>query len=220
MAICPGELVSVKMERWERVEYGQLDEYIRPPDIRIDLPRFNGEIKRMLRPALRIAWLLVLPSLAMAQDPSPDKGLPFIKHYTPKEYGAHSQNWAVVTDPRGVLYAGNTQGGLGIRRRIMETHTRFQRFNRAIARLGQSWPDVRGGPGRNGVSCSRFHRKSSVSFTSIQSERSGPNLHRCVDNRFHSGGCFLRFLHAHVPVGRPTDARVEIQDTISTSQLG
>jgi len=37
-------------------------------------------------------------------------GIPVIKNYTPKEYGAHNQNWAIVQDKRGVMYFGNTDG--------------------------------------------------------------------------------------------------------------
>jgi signal transduction histidine kinase/ligand-binding sensor domain-containing protein len=35
----------------------------------------------------------------------------FIRNYSPKEYGAHPQNWAIVQDQRGVMYFGN---GLGV----------------------------------------------------------------------------------------------------------
>ncbi len=37
-------------------------------------------------------------------------GIPVIKNYTPKEYGAHNQNWAIVQDKRGIMYFGNTDG--------------------------------------------------------------------------------------------------------------
>ncbi|NOY05168.1 MAG: response regulator [Chlorobi bacterium] len=33
-----------------------------------------------------------------------------MRNYTPLQYGAHSQNWAIVQDRRGVMYFGNTSG--------------------------------------------------------------------------------------------------------------
>ncbi|OIN57505.1 hybrid sensor histidine kinase/response regulator [Arsenicibacter rosenii] len=40
------------------------------------------------------------------------KGLPFIQHYAPKNYGAHPENRAICQDSRGVLYIGNQHGVL------------------------------------------------------------------------------------------------------------
>ena len=37
-------------------------------------------------------------------------GIPVIKNYTPKEYQAHSQNWAIVQDKKGIMYFGNSNG--------------------------------------------------------------------------------------------------------------
>ena len=39
-------------------------------------------------------------------------GLPFITHYTPKDYNADNTNWCITQDTRGVMYIGNTQGVL------------------------------------------------------------------------------------------------------------
>ena len=39
-------------------------------------------------------------------------GLPFITHYTPKDYDADNTNWCITQDSRGVMYIGNTQGVL------------------------------------------------------------------------------------------------------------
>ncbi|ELR70490.1 hypothetical protein C900_03649 [Fulvivirga imtechensis AK7] len=39
-------------------------------------------------------------------------GLPFIKNFTPKEYNANTQNWAIIQDERGVMYFGNNKGVL------------------------------------------------------------------------------------------------------------
>ncbi|MGH7601281.1 MAG: hypothetical protein ACREOI_33400, partial [bacterium] len=40
-----------------------------------------------------------------------ETGLPFIRNYGPKEYGAHAQNWTILQDERGVMYFGN---GIGV----------------------------------------------------------------------------------------------------------
>jgi signal transduction histidine kinase/ligand-binding sensor domain-containing protein len=37
-------------------------------------------------------------------------GRPFIRNYTPKEFGAAPSNWAIVQDERGIMYFGNEQG--------------------------------------------------------------------------------------------------------------
>ena len=37
-------------------------------------------------------------------------GSPFIRNYTPAEYNAETQNWAIVQDKRGVMYFGNNIG--------------------------------------------------------------------------------------------------------------
>ncbi len=40
-------------------------------------------------------------------------GIPFVKNYTDKDFvGSSQQNWAVVSDNRGVLYFGNNYGVL------------------------------------------------------------------------------------------------------------
>ncbi len=55
------------------------------------------------------------PALNFAQSASTnlnEQGRPFIRNYTPKEYGALPQNWAVIQDLRGVMYFGNWNGVL------------------------------------------------------------------------------------------------------------
>ncbi|MGH7602060.1 MAG: hypothetical protein ACREOI_37325, partial [bacterium] len=60
---------------------------------------------------------LYLPTMIAAQSPSStpsapnETGLPFIRNYGPKEYGAHAQNWTILQDERGVMYFGN---GIGV----------------------------------------------------------------------------------------------------------
>lgn len=41
-----------------------------------------------------------------------DQGNPFLKQFSPLEYGAQSQIWAIVQDQRGVMYFGNGEGVL------------------------------------------------------------------------------------------------------------
>jgi K+-sensing histidine kinase KdpD/CheY-like chemotaxis protein len=47
---------------------------------------------------------------ALGSTPN-EPGLPFIRNYSPKEYGAHAQNWTIAQDERGVMYFGN---GIGV----------------------------------------------------------------------------------------------------------
>ncbi|MDW7693289.1 triple tyrosine motif-containing protein [Flammeovirgaceae bacterium SG7u.111] len=37
-------------------------------------------------------------------------GIPFIKHFTKKEYKAGNQNWSITQDDRGFIYVGNSNG--------------------------------------------------------------------------------------------------------------
>ena len=39
-----------------------------------------------------------------------EAGLPFLKYYSPQEYGGHQQVWSFAQDDRGVLYAGHSTG--------------------------------------------------------------------------------------------------------------
>lgn len=56
-----------------------------------------------------------------------EQGIPLVQNYAPKEYGAESQNWAVVQDLRGLIYVGNNLGVLeydGSRWRLIQTPRR------------------------------------------------------------------------------------------------
>ncbi len=71
---------------------------------------------------LKYFFLLFLPFFGFAE--SETAGTPFIKNYSPKEYGASSQNWAIVQDDRGIMYFGNSNGILeydGIAWRLIKT---------------------------------------------------------------------------------------------------
>src|SRR5690606_33143710 len=71
-------------------------------------------MNRVLRYGLAIAW--TIPMLAAAQPGEfqlRDKGLPYyMRHFPAHEYKAHPQNWSIVQDARGVIYAGNYDGVL------------------------------------------------------------------------------------------------------------
>jgi len=79
---------------------------------------------------VRLLLGLLLASAAMASAQTATRaeaGLPFLRNYTPRDYGAHGQNWAVVQDPRGIIYAGNNDGVLefdGERWRLIRTEKR------------------------------------------------------------------------------------------------
>ncbi len=83
-----------------------------------------------LRWMVRLLLGLLLASAAMASAQTATRaeaGLPFLRNYTPRDYGAHGQNWAVVQDPRGIIYAGNNDGVLefdGERWRLIRTEKR------------------------------------------------------------------------------------------------
>ena len=63
----------------------------------------------------RLLLFAILTPLLCAGAPAPgerEAGLPYLRNYSPKEYGAQEQNWAVTQDPRGVIYIGNNDGVL------------------------------------------------------------------------------------------------------------
>ena len=64
----------------------------------------------------RLVLLAVLPLALCAETSSKpgerEAGLPFLRNYSPQEYSAQSQNWAVTQDQRGVIYVGNNDGVL------------------------------------------------------------------------------------------------------------
>src|SRR6056297_1957642 len=63
-------------------------------------------------PNIKKIWLLVTFVLLTLSVFSQDerKGLPFIKNFTPQDYGEHIQNWSVLQDERGIIYIGNVNG--------------------------------------------------------------------------------------------------------------
>lgn len=57
-------------------------------------------------------YILFLGFLGLQISKAQEQGKPFIKNYPSNLYLASIQNWAVVQDPRGVLYFGNDNGVL------------------------------------------------------------------------------------------------------------
>jgi len=53
-------------------------------------------------------FLLLLTTNSTSQEQI--KGLPFIKNFSPQEYGEHVQNWSILQDQRGMMYIGNVNG--------------------------------------------------------------------------------------------------------------
>ncbi len=78
---------------------------------------------RRLVPILLLAGWTEAP----AQGPETSRqeiGLPFLRNFSPRDYGADTQNWAFAQDPRGVIYVGNNHGVLefdGLRWRLIQT---------------------------------------------------------------------------------------------------
>jgi len=58
-----------------------------------------------------IALVFILPGILSGQSPA-DQGFPYLQNFTPSEYGAHTQNFAVVSDSYGMVYVGNFAGVL------------------------------------------------------------------------------------------------------------
>src|SRR5262245_56688949 len=65
----------------------------------------------MLR--LLVLVVLIVPFAAFSA-PKEDReaGLPYLRNYSPKEYAAQDQNWAIVQDRSGLIYIGNNDGVL------------------------------------------------------------------------------------------------------------
>src|SRR5260370_14939135 len=66
--------------------------------------------------APRLLLFAILPLVVSAESPvrpnEREMGLPFLRNYSPREYRAQSQNWAITQDQHGVIYIGNNDGVL------------------------------------------------------------------------------------------------------------
>jgi signal transduction histidine kinase len=66
-----------------------------------------------IRACCLVVWLcLSLPVFSAAAESLTELGLPDIRVYRPRDYGADIQNWAILQDERGVMYFGNNLGVL------------------------------------------------------------------------------------------------------------
>lgn len=71
-----------------------------------------------------LTFILTISSLLVNSQISTESGFFNIRNYSPKEYNAKSQNWAIVQDKRGVMYFGNNDGILeydGVNWRVIKT---------------------------------------------------------------------------------------------------
>src|SRR5258705_7698883 len=64
----------------------------------------------------RVLVFVILPLALIGQPTAPpderEAGLPFLRNYSPRQYGAQAQNWAITQDRRGIIYIGNNDGVL------------------------------------------------------------------------------------------------------------
>ena len=58
---------------------------------------------------ITIICLIVFVSSTYSQNKL-ESGFPLVNNYSPKEYGADTQNWAIMQDDRGIMYFGNNLG--------------------------------------------------------------------------------------------------------------
>ncbi len=66
----------------------------------------------MKRCAFFVLLFLLSSAGLFAQSPANEQGYPLIQNFSPADYNAGTQNWAIAQDPRGVMYFGNSSGVL------------------------------------------------------------------------------------------------------------
>lgn len=66
----------------------------------------------MFKKLFLFLFIVMFNYSGFSQNSFYEYGLPFLKNYTPKEYHAHFQNWAVEQDSLGLMYFGNQSGYL------------------------------------------------------------------------------------------------------------
>ena len=64
----------------------------------------------LMKKFLYVFSLVCLFSVNLMAQSHEEKGFPGITNFSPKEYDAFRQNWAITQDDRGVMYVGNTDG--------------------------------------------------------------------------------------------------------------
>lgn len=97
--------------------------------------------------------LLAVLCLALGKPglAGPESGLPIIRNFPPKAYGAEAQNWAVVQDPKGLVYVANNLGVLefdGARWRLTPTPSGGTVRSLAVDAEGRVWVGGDGEIGR------------------------------------------------------------------------
>jgi len=93
----------------------------------------NGNFTKLLKFSKVLIILIPLAGHAQTRN---EAGRPFITNYTPKQYGAHPQNYAIVQDQYGVMYFANGNGVLehdGVTWRLISLPTNSYTQSLAIA---------------------------------------------------------------------------------------
>lgn len=86
----------------------------------------KSPVQQMLTAIAVFLWF-VFYATAFSQSESNfvnESGIPDIQNFSPKDYRASSQNWAIVQDLRGIMYFGNVDGVLeydGVHWRLIRT---------------------------------------------------------------------------------------------------
>lgn len=84
----------------------------------------SPRLARMLAFATLGLGFLLAEAPQPLQAPAGERGLPLLRNFPAREYGAFFQNWCVAQDPRGLIYVGNNFGVLeydGVRWRLIRT---------------------------------------------------------------------------------------------------
>jgi hypothetical protein len=66
-------------------------------------------------PLLAALWMGTAPAHAASvveSEHAAEAGVPLLHNFSPLDYGAAPQNWAVTQDQRGVIYVGNSDDGV------------------------------------------------------------------------------------------------------------
>lgn len=99
---------------------------------------------------LLLVGVFLVP-LAQAQNPKPisdrEAGEPFIRNFSPKDYDAYSQNWAIVQGPDGLMYFGNGSGVLeydGVSWRLIPVSNKTVVRSLAVDETGRIYVGARG----------------------------------------------------------------------------
>lgn len=85
---------------------------------------------------MRKVFLVLILSITTASQAQTinEIGKPFLTNWSPKDYDAHSQNWAIIQDSRGIMYIGNSSGVLefdGVSWRLLDYGEKS--FTRSLA---------------------------------------------------------------------------------------